>query len=124
MHKERGFRKGSPNPTQRAQVVGAIGRACREGSSRARESAHNRGVALMKSSCRTQGLIEGTEHDAEHDAEGSMETADRIQQAAGVRGNGRCDPGMSELEQQRALRAKKEDRLPFNAPRERAGTKQ
>src|SRR5215831_352776 len=109
MHKERGFREGSPNPTQRAEVVGIIGRACREGSSRARKGAHNRGVALMKSPCRIQGLIEGTEHDAEHDAEGSMEAADRFQQAAGVRGNGRSDPGMSELEQHRALRAKKED---------------
>ena len=81
-----------------------MGRACSEGSRRVWESAQNRGVALMKSSCRIQGLIEGTEHDAEHNAEGSMEAADRIQQAVGVRGNGRCDPGMSELEQQRALR--------------------
>jgi len=63
----------------------------------------------MKSSCSTQGLIEGTEHDGEHDAESPMEAANRIQQAAGVRGNGRCDPGMSELEQQRAPRAYKED---------------
>ena len=69
-------------------------------------------------------LSERAENHCEDVGEGPMKPADRICQAPRMLGDGGSDPGMGKLEQQRATRPQKYDRLPINPPGNRGRAEQ
>src|SRR5215211_651379 len=80
-------------------------------------------MATVQPTRRCEGLLEVAEHQREHDREGAVKAANRVSHGGGVLGNAGCDPGMRQLEQERATRTEKQSGLPVDAPDHRAWSK-
>src|SRR5262249_9235354 len=110
------------HPAQRGYLVRAVERACGKWSRRRFQRALDRSVATMQAARRLEALSERPEDHRENGAEGAMETADGIGKRVRVLLDCGGDPGMSELQQQRAARSQEGRGLSIDLPGDRPRT--
>src|SRR5262245_62548801 len=122
MSHSRGFTRRRVHPRQGAHLVCAKARGCGKRSGRRLQRALDRSVATMQAARRLEALSERPEDHRENGAEGAMETADGIGKRIRVLLDCGGDPGMSELQQQRAARSQEGRGLSIDLPGDRPRT--
>ena len=104
------------NPSQRRDLIGAVGGARRVTACRRRQHSRHRAVTPMQPAGRGQRRIDRAEHHRENRVERSVETANRIGESPGMLGDPGGDPGVRQLKQQSAAGAKEHGRLAVDPP--------
>src|SRR5262249_13569118 len=110
------------HPAQRGHLVRAIERACGKRSRRRLQRARDRSVAMMQAVRGLEALTERPEDHREDGAEGAMEAANGIGERVRVLFDRGGNPGMGELQQQRAARSQEDRGLPVDLPGDRSRT--